>query len=58
MSDIEHSGEYDNEISNLHQDQPKQGTLSGGGPIRQTRAKPRKGKSILFGKDSEYFNTR
>ena len=39
MSDIEHSGEYVNEIRDLYQDRPTQGTLSGGGPTRQTRAK-------------------
>ena len=29
MSDIEYSVEYYNEISDLHQDRPKQGELSG-----------------------------
>ena len=39
MSDIEHCGKYVNEIRDLHQDRPTQGTLSRGGPTRQTRAK-------------------
>ena len=39
MSDIEHSGEYENDIRYLHQDRSTQGTLSGDGLIRQTRTK-------------------
>ena len=39
MSDIEYSEEYDNEISDLYEDWPMQGQLSGGGPISQTTAK-------------------
>ena len=58
MSDIEYSVEYDNEISDLHQDRPTQGELSGGGPISQTTAKTysysaKKGKSMEMDKDSE-----
>ena len=38
MSKVEDSEENDSECD-LHQDRPTQGTLTGGRPIRQTRAK-------------------
>ena len=58
MSDIEHSWEYVNEIRDLHQDRSTQGTLSGCGPTRQTKAKSysysaKKGKSKEMDKNSE-----
>ena len=40
MSAVEDSGEYDSESCELCQDRPTQGTLSGGSPIRRTRAGP------------------
>ena len=39
MSEVEDSEEYDNKSCDLHQDRPTQGTLTGGSPIRRTRAK-------------------
>ena len=39
MSEVEDSEEYDSETRDLYHDRPTQGTLSGGSPIRQTRAK-------------------
>ena len=39
MSELEDSGKYDSESCDLHQNQTTQGILSGGSPIRRTRAK-------------------
>ena len=59
MLDVEHSGGYDSESCDLHQDRPTQGKLAGVSLVRQTRAKSyscsaRKGKDKGTNKDIEY----
>ena len=58
MSEVADSGEHDSDIRNLYQDRPTQDTVSGGSPIRQTRAKTyshsaKKGKDKGIRKGSE-----